>query len=672
MKFPWHSPRDGNLPRPDGDPIRLSPGFLGRWFLTNSLLSGFLALLWLIFRSGTKPSRLAYPCQRAAISAATLAFGAPLVAVVLAVRRRIRPTALVAAAAAGLALTVSLAIYLSQAAVYRGPVLAAPLSYRAQIYHVTGCPQDPAGDHFVGLSNLLEVMGRGGLKFYRSATASPVAGPGGIVAANDVVILKINYQWDQRGGTNTDLLRGLIRSIVHHPDGFTGEVIVCENAQYSPVYAFDRSLNNAQDNGQSPHDVVLAFQGQGYNVSHYDWTAVRGVQVGEYSAGDANDGYVVGAYDDRWQGKLSYPKFRSAAGTCVSLRYGVWNAGSGTYDRARLKFINVPVLKSHHSTYGATASVKHYMGVVTGQLSTNSHTAIAAGIMGALMDEIQVADLNIVDAIWINANPNTGPSTPYAGATRRDELVASLDPIALDLWSVKNILIPGFLANGYSPPWPMPSAYPDLPGSAFRTYLDASMNQLLAAGHSVTNNLDQIDVLNGNGAAGDFDHNGTVDAADFDRFAACWTGPGGGPVGPECAAADFDADGDVDCDDGRMFNLVWTGSSPPPALPACTTIGVSDDGAGGSGTRLARAVPNPMGQTTAIAYSIATPGPVRLAVFDVSGRLVRTLVDRDESVGNYSVRWDGLSNRGDAVGRGVYAYRLQAPGFSGSEKIVIP
>jgi hypothetical protein len=647
-------------------------GFLGRWFLVNSLLSGTLALLWLVFRSGPKPSRLAYPCQRAAVSAATLAFGAPLVAAAIAVRRRIRPVALVAAAAAGLALTVSLTIHLPQAAVSRGPMLHAPLSYRAQVFHVTGCPQDPAGDHFVGLSNLLGVMGRGGLKFYRSAAVSPVAGPGGIVAANDVVIIKINYQWDQRGGTNTDLLRGLIHAIVHHPDGFTGEVIVCENAQYSPVYGFDRPLNNAQDNGQSPHDVVLGFQGQGYSVSHYDWTAVRGVPVNEYSTGDANDGYVVGAYDDRWQGKLSYPKFRSATGTCVSLRYGIWNAGSGSYDRARLKFINVPVLKSHHSTYGATASVKHYMGVVTGQLSTNSHTSIALGIMGALMDEIQLADLNIVDAIWINANPNTGPSTPYAGATRRDELVASLDPIALDLWSVKNILVPGFVSNGYAPPWPTPSADPDLPAGAFRTYVDNSMNQLLAAGHQVTNDFNQIDVRNGNGGAGDFDHDGAVNAADYDRLAACYTGPGGGPVGPECAAADFDGDGDVDCDDARMFNLVWTATSPPPTLPACSPIGVPDDGAPGPGTRLARAVPNPMARMTAIAYSIATPGPVRLAVFDVSGRLVRTLVDRDEGAGNYSVRWDGRSDRGDVVGRGVYACRLQAPGFVGSQKVVIP
>jgi hypothetical protein len=71
--------------------------------------------------------------------------------------------------------------------------------------------------------------------------------------------------------------------------------------------------------------------------------------------------------------------------------------------------------------------------------------------------------------------------------------VASLDPVALDIWSVTNILIPAFIENGYSPPWPEPSADPDDPQSDFRVYLDNSMSQLLAAGYTVTNDLRYID-----------------------------------------------------------------------------------------------------------------------------------------------------------------------------------
>jgi uncharacterized protein (DUF362 family) len=655
---------------------RFFDGFLGRWFLANSVLSGILAVLWIVLRTGAKPSRLAYPCQRAAVSTATVAFGTPFVAAVIAARRRMtlwaRTPVILAVAAVGLAMTLSLSIYFSRAVEYSGPVLDPPRDYRAQLYHVTGCPQDPGGDHFVGVSNLLGVMGCGGLKFYDSATVSPVAGPEGIIATDDIVVIKINYQWDQRGGTNTDLLRGLIRAVVDHPDGFTGEVVVCENAQFNSTSGFDRALNNAQDHGLSPRDVVVGFQGQGYRVSHYDWTVKRTVQVNEYSTGDMTDGYLVESYNAGYQGKLSYPKFRSTNGTYISIRYGIWNPGGGTYDRSRLKFINVPVLKSHHATYGATVCTKHYMGVVTDQFSTNSHSGIRLGIMGALMGEIQMADLNIVDAIWINANPNSGPSTSYSGATRRDELVAGLDPIAIDRWSVKNILIPAFLANGYSPPWPSPSADPDLPSGAFRTYLDNSMNQLLAVGRLVTNDYAQMDVLNGNGAAGDFDANGAVDMVDYDRFTACFTGPGGGPVGPECAAGDFDGDGDVDCDDWSRFGFVWTSMQALPELPACAATEVSDSGSAGIGAALAPPVPNPMGTTTEISYSITVPGHVTVAIFDVGGHLVRTLVDRSEGPGDHSVSWDGRNDGGEQVGHGIFLCRLDAAGSRSSRKIVIP
>jgi hypothetical protein len=160
-----------------------------------------------------------------------------------------------------------------------------------------------------------------------------------------------------------------------------------------------------------------------------------------------------------------------------------------------VKFLNLPVLKSHHATYGATAMVKHYMGVVTRELNTQSHSAIGNGVLGALMGEIGPADLNILDAIWINADPYDGPWTGYGDARREDRLVASVDPIAGDLWAVKNILIPGFIAEGFSPPWPHPSADPDLPTSSFRTYLDRSMNYMLDAGYDVTNDLSQMDII---------------------------------------------------------------------------------------------------------------------------------------------------------------------------------
>ena len=485
--------------RHTGRPGASSPSWLlRRWFRANALLAGVLALAWLLLRSGPRPSRLAYPCQRAALSTATLAFGAPLVALVVAARRHLAAGLRSPLGAAVTALVVVLGLaaagYLVGVDAADAPLLDPPRDYRAQLFHAVNCPQDPVGDRFPGLDGLVQLMGAGGLKIYRSATVGPLSGPDGIVAAGDVVIVKINYQWPERGGTNTDLLRGLIRIIVDHPDGFTGEVVVCENTQFAGADGFDRPLNNAQDHDLSPRDVVDHFAGLGHQVSLMDWTALRFTEVAEYSQGDMADGYVVYPYDDQLHGRISYPKFGTGHGSHVSLRDGIWDPATG-YNRERLKVINLPVLKSHHATYGATACVKHFMGVVSDSLGTNSHSAIRYGLLGAVMGEVHPPDLNLLDAVWINADPYDGPSTSYDGATRRDELVAGVDPVALDIWSVTNILIPAFLDNGHSPPWPHPEATPDDPTSDFRVYLDRSMSELLAAGYDATNDLAAIDVV---------------------------------------------------------------------------------------------------------------------------------------------------------------------------------
>lgn len=476
--------------------------FLQRWFLAHSLSAGFFALCWLLLRSGNRPNRLAYPCQQAALSTASLAFGAPLVATLMALRRGLRKglrsPAGIAAALVGLVSTICIWGYLTRVEASPPVTRSQPpvaADYRAQVFHLSDCPQSPVGDRFLCIEGMLGLMGSQGLKFYRSTYVSPVSGPDGIFAADDVIVIKINYQWDERGGTNTDVLRGVIRILLDHPDGFAGEVVVCENAQFASVDGFDRSANNAQDPTLSPHDVVVHFQGLGYEVSHYDWTAIRTTSVDEYSAGDTEDGYVVYPYDSRLHGAVSYPKFETELGTRISLRDGIWDPVGGSYDKNLLKLINLPVLKSHHSTYGVTAAVKNYMGVVTGTLGTNSHNSIQYGLLGALLAEIRPADLNILDAIWVNANPYSGPGTSYAGATRRDELVVSTDPVAADLWASKNILIPAFLANGYQPPWPAPSADPDDPASRFREYLDNSLYYIATAGFDATNDPSRIDAF---------------------------------------------------------------------------------------------------------------------------------------------------------------------------------
>jgi hypothetical protein len=78
--------------------------------------------------------------------------------------------------------------------------------------------------------------------------------------------------------------------------------------------------------------------------------------------------------------------------------------------------------------------------------------------------------------------------------------------------------------------------------------------------------------------------------------------------------------------------------------------------------------PNPFNPTTTIAFDVATPGVVTIRIYDVSGRLVRTLTDGERPQGRHTEVWDGRDNRGSAVRSGIYFYRMTAPGYRSPTK----
>jgi flagellar hook assembly protein FlgD len=62
---------------------------------------------------------------------------------------------------------------------------------------------------------------------------------------------------------------------------------------------------------------------------------------------------------------------------------------------------------------------------------------------------------------------------------------------------------------------------------------------------------------------------------------------------------------------------------------------------------------------------------VKLTVYDVEGRLVRTLIDTKLPPGEFEARWDGRGNGGAPVAAGVYFYRLTTPDGSETKKMVL-
>ena len=88
--------------------------------------------------------------------------------------------------------------------------------------------------------------------------------------------------------------------------------------------------------------------------------------------------------------------------------------------------------------------------------------------------------------------------------------------------------------------------------------------------------------------------------------------------------------------------------------------------------KLGQNVPNPFSPETEIAYAMPSGGGhVRIEIFDVNGRLVRTLVDGFRPEGERSVTWDGLSESGEQMAAGVYFYRMTAPGVESSRKMIL-
>jgi hypothetical protein len=466
-------------------------------FKKSILLFLFLNIFWLIFRTGTKPSRIVYPCQRAAVRNISIAVGTlvPLLTFSLIGSNNKRQWL-----AKGKTFFI---VFLIIAPVTSGVIIHNTTSYAEAGLEINPFLSDSdfTSDIFVvngpdvaHIQDLIELMGSNGLLFYQSPTSDLTQGPTGLIETDDVVLIKNNCQWSERGGTNTDLIYELIEIILNHPDGFTGEIVIADNGQGRGRMNWGRA--NAEDHSQSAQTVANNYSAQGYEVSTYLWDDIKNREVDEYSDGDYQDGYILYDSADPETGIfVSYPKFNTTYGSLISFKNGIWN---GTHFEQNLKIINIPVLKTH-SGFGVTAAMKHYMGVQS-QGVANGHNTIAAGSMGTLMAELGLPTLNILDAIWVNANPapsiGEGPGTSYGEATRVNIIMASLDPIALDYWAAKYVLLQAAELTGetgthtISPDNTLRSGLSE----AFGVWLNRSKTEILSAGYNVTSNEAEMNI----------------------------------------------------------------------------------------------------------------------------------------------------------------------------------
>ena len=183
----------------------------------------------------------------------------------------------------------------------------------------------------------------------------------------------------------------------------------------------------------------------------------------------------------------------------------------------------------------------------------------------------------------------------------------------------------------------------------------------------------------------DLDEDGNVDVVGTAQFAndlAWWSNDGGSPItwtahmidgnfGGVWPVYTADIDGDAHTDvvsGGDTFDEVkWWRNEPQAGAPD------PSNGAGGAGSFLYQNSPNPFkpGAGTSIRFDLARDSEVKIAVNDVRGRLVRTLVRGWQSAGPHQVDWDGLDGRGSLVAPGVYFTRMVTEGYSATRPAIV-
>jgi hypothetical protein len=132
------------------------------------------------------------------------------------------------------------------------------------------------------------------------------------------------------------------------------------------------------------------------------------------------------------------------------------------------------------------------------------------------------------------------------------------------------------------------------------------------------------------------------------------TGGGSGPGGPLFLD-------DIYVENTYVVNL----SNPTSGITAAGTPALRPAAA------LHGNAPNPFNPSTVIGYSVAEPAHVRLAVYDLGGRRVRTLVDEVEGAGERRAVWNGADDAGRPVASGVYFCRLEAGAVVETRRMVL-
>jgi len=100
-------------------------------------------------------------------------------------------------------------------------------------------------------------------------------------------------------------------------------------------------------------------------------------------------------------------------------------------------------------------------------------------------------------------------------------------------------------------------------------------------------------------------------------------------------------------------------------------VSVTNPGQLASAHKLYPNYPNPFNPQTTITFSLDRPQRAKIAVYDLTGKLLGVLADRACDAGNHSVVWHGNDAMGRAVPSGTYVIRLETDSAAQSRKVLL-
>ena len=103
----------------------------------------------------------------------------------------------------------------------------------------------------------------------------------------------------------------------------------------------------------------------------------------------------------------------------------------------------------------------------------------------------------------------------------------------------------------------------------------------------------------------------------------------------------------------------------------CDALNIAENNAVPELYTLHQNYPNPFNPVTTLRYDLPEDGLVNIAIYDMMGRVVKTLIN-DQQTANYrAIQWNATNDLGQAVSAGIYLYTIQAGDFRQTKKMVL-